>query len=125
MNEDPAAVHGRDSNHEPLKVSASANETVAPSNDLDGTSTPYTLDQHGIAPSLMEQRHLLWDGQYEIPQHGTPRTKGRKAFVGACKALSVLVPIDINDEATSMQESGLAKLANGVKRTSASLASGR
>ena len=50
-----------------------------------------------------------------VPSQSQKKTKGRKAFLGLCHATSLLVPIDINDEATCMQESSLGRLKQAVQ----------
>jgi hypothetical protein len=47
----------------------------------------------------------LWS--LEAPQQ---KTAGRKVFVGVCDAINLVIPLEINREATSMRDSGLANL---------------
>lgn len=68
------------------------------------------------SPSLLEKKGLLSRSRAISVQREPQRTRGRQAFVGVCRVMSIAVPIDIDDEVTNMHGSSLAKLARVVKR---------
>ena len=112
--------HQADPNDEIKTPTPSVRENGSFANvpDTDGVST-LDLAQStfsGYTPSSLERKGLLGGGRRATLQDPSQITRGRKAFVGVCKAMDVIIPLDINEEATSMQDSGLAKLARAVKR---------
>ena len=97
-------------------IDGDANSIIAPS-----TYAASTIN--GYAPSsIAEHRPLLTNSRDPssrnplLPvQTHSKKTKGRKAFVGICDAINFVIPIDINDEATSMSESSLGKMGKAVQ----------
>jgi hypothetical protein len=90
-----------------------ASSTLAPS-----TYAPSTLN--GYAPSAADTNASLLNGQHPRPRYASEpslqkKTKGRKAFVGLCDAINIIVPIDINKEATSMSESSLIQTGRAIQ----------
>ncbi len=109
----PGPRHDRDES-----PSAVENDAIDTLPDADGASTLARSTFSSYPPSLIEQKGLLSSGRgrRESLQNQPRRTAGRKAFVGVCNAVNVVIPIDVNYEVTSMHGSGLAKLARTVKR---------
>ena len=96
--------------------------TLAP----ESTYAPSTIN--GYAPSSIVENTSLLPHQrqrFASAPGQLQKTKGRKAFVYMCDAVDLLIPVDVNDEATSMRESSLGKVALAMhemtgKRRSAS-----
>ena len=119
----PSHDHGKRSKTPSLrKHNAFANES-----DVDAASTIARSTFSDYAPSSqLEQRRLLSSGRNPLLHHRPQpqRTKGRKTFLGICNAVNVVIPIDVNEEATSMRGSSLAKLARTVNKKEEPLSQG-
>ncbi|KAK3671055.1 hypothetical protein LTR78_009016, partial [Recurvomyces mirabilis] len=89
--------------------------SYAPSTSATARST---LDSYA-ASSIIEQRSLVPGHHHRQSSVDlqSQRTPARKAFVGLCHAVNVVIPVDVDDGATSMQASSLAKVfqRNGPK----------
>lgn len=89
----------------------------------DAISTVTRSTRNSYAPSsIIEHRALLSGRRRSSVEHRLQKTKGRKNFERACSAVDIFIPLDINDEATSMQNNSLAKLARAAHRRAKSLA---
>ena len=121
-NEDlaPEPRHSHDErNKTPSPSAVVENDASATFADADGASTIARSTFSSYAPSLTSEKSLLPSGHRRKSSSSQPhlqKTVGRKAFVGACNAINVVIPIDVNDEVASMHASGLAKLARAVRR---------
>jgi hypothetical protein len=111
-----ASSHNRDDRIE--TASAIENNSSANLSDAsDGASTHARSTFSGYAPpSFIERKALLPRDERTSSQHEPRKTVGRKTFVKVCKGIDLVVPLTINEEATSMQDSGLAKLARVIHR---------
>jgi hypothetical protein len=120
----PASAPESDRDAKTKVTTASTQHDVAAAlrrdGDGDAASTFAQSTTSGYTPSYSSRTGLL------LPQRGGRRrssvqqddlrkTTGRKAYLGACKALDLMFPIDYNEDATSMRDSSVAKLARTLK----------
>jgi len=105
---------GNDPGRDDRIRTVSAPEVIASADPLD-TDAASTIARSTFS-GYSEQKYLLSSGRRATLPHGPRKTAGRKAYLGVCWGLDLFVPIDINEEATSMQDSSLAKLVRVVKR---------
>lgn len=84
--------------------------------DADSISMIANSTFSGYAPSSIETRGLLTNGRRMSSTRQRQKSVSRNAFVGVCNAVNVIIPMDIDEEVTSMQGSSVVKLAKTVKR---------
>ncbi|KAK4580534.1 hypothetical protein LTR86_000737 [Recurvomyces mirabilis] len=89
--------------------SIAGSQSYAPSTATDRSSTHDSY----ASPSIIEQR-ALFPGHRPRPRQSSvdspgQKTTTRKAFVGFCHAVNVVIPVDVDEETTSMHGSTLAK----------------
>lgn len=107
---------GRDEGHyRSGSASTAKDKTLIVQRDADSASLVADSTFSGYTPSSIETRGLLTDGRRIKPDR-PHRTVGRSAFVGVCRVVNVVAPIDFDEDVKSMQGSSLAKLARTVKR---------
>lgn len=90
-------------------------------------TTSYTTNDY--ASSIATETSLLPHGSegrwntliYPRRRSEAPITKSRKVYMAVCDAVQVAIPMDMNDDATSMRESSIYKRAksvqNGLQKT--------
>lgn len=84
--------------------------------DADSVSILANSTFSGYAPSSIETRGLLENGRRMSSTRQRQKSVSRNAFVGVCNAMNVIIPMDIDEEVTTMQGSSVVKLAKTVKR---------
>jgi hypothetical protein len=109
----PDIDHGSDN-----KVAmASLKDGPVDGHEDDGASTLAQSTIDGYTPSqLSGRRPLISTGYRPSDEHHLRKTTGRKAYLGACKALDLVIPIDYNEDLISMHDSSFAKLARTLKK---------
>ncbi len=94
---------------------AKTNNPYADPPDSDAGSTIARSTLNSYAPSSIAERRNLLSGRRRLSvEHHLQKTTSRKAFVKVCEAVNLVCPIEINHEARSMGDSGLAKLAKAI-----------
>jgi hypothetical protein len=98
-------------------------------NDTSSTVGPSTIVPSSYAPSMLSEHRGLISNRgilssrdvfgraRSVPDAGQ-KTASRKAFVVACKTVDVFVPLDVNEDITTMRGSSIAKLGRSVRRIS-------
>lgn len=99
-------------------ASEKKDKTLTDAVESDGASILANSTFSGYTPSSIETKGLLPNGR-RSESHRHHRTAGRSAFVGVCRAVNVVAPVDLNEDVTSMHGSSLAKLARTVMRKEA------
>lgn len=86
--------------------------------DADNVSVVANSTFSGYVPSSIGERKGLISGRhhYMSASRHPRKTKGRRAFVGVCQAVNVIMPIDIDHEVENMHASSIARLARAVKK---------
>ena len=111
----PRASQDRGSRDKSTWTTQNDTASIAPSSNTDAASTIGRSTLYSYAPSTINDRNPLISGRRRSSvERGSHRTVGRQAYTGVLSAIDLVVPIDINYEARSMNESGLAKLARTV-----------
>lgn len=122
---DPAPAIRGDDRHDTNKttlISTTNNATsAADPHESDAASTFAQSIVSGYTPSFASGRRPLLspapDRRRSAPaQTELRKTAGRRAYLGACKALDVLVPIDYNEDKTSMNDARIVQLARSLKK---------
>jgi hypothetical protein len=113
----PVSAPVTDRDDKATTITAPHNDVAADLHHSDGASVFAQSTISGYTPSYSSGRvPLLPKGRRSSVQHDLRKTTGRKAYLGACKALDILVPIDYNEDVTSMHDSSVAKLGRAFKK---------
>jgi len=106
-----------------LNNSTATASTTQHDNAMDADDTASTLyGESETASTIRAEKAPLHSGHY-LPdsisgpssQYRPQRTPGRKAFVGACEVVNTFIPIDIDHEATTMENSHITRLKRKFK----------